>query len=257
MTTTEPILRVESLRKRITLHILDEKLVTPLNGVSFDLHEGEFLGIVGPSGAGKSSLLKCLNRTYVATGGRAVYRSRTGGPIDLLSAPERTILELRRQELHYASQFLKAPPRVPAVDVVASVLTSRGIELSEARERAAATLGRLNVSEELQSSYPALFSGGEQQRINVARALVDPPRLLLLDEPTSALDSANRARVLELLLEARAAGTAMIGIFHDVEMLQHLADHVLVLEDGQVSQYGTLDEVELPNYIEAAAAEFA
>jgi alpha-D-ribose 1-methylphosphonate 5-triphosphate synthase subunit PhnL len=137
------------------------------------------------------------------------------------------------------------------------VLTSRGIELSEARERAAATLGRLNVSEELQSSYPALFSGGEQQRINVARALVDPPRLLLLDEPTSALDSANRARVLELLLEARAAGTAMIGIFHDVEMLQHLADHVLVLEDGRASQYGTLDEVELPNYIEATAAEFA
>jgi alpha-D-ribose 1-methylphosphonate 5-triphosphate synthase subunit PhnL len=255
--STEPILKVNDLQKHIVLHILDDKAVDPLNGVSFDLAEGEFLGIVGPSGAGKSSLLKCLHRTYVADGGTAEFRTAEGDRVDLLSAPERTILRLRRRELHYASQFLKAPPRVPAVDVVASILTQRGVELDEARRRAAETLSRLNVDEELQSSYPALFSGGEQQRINVARALVDPPRLLLLDEPTSALDSENRARVLELLLEARRAGTAMIGIFHDVDMLEHLADHVLVLEEGRLSQYGAPNEVELPNYIEAAVADFS
>jgi len=255
--TTEPILRVRDLKKEIVLHILDDKKVAPLNGVSFDLQEGEFLGIVGPSGAGKSSLIKCLHRTYVASGGTAEFRTASGDWIDLLSADERTILGLRRREMHYASQFLKAPPRVPAVDVVASVLTMRGVEIDEARRRASETLSRLNVDEELQSSYPALFSGGEQQRINVARALVDPPRLLLLDEPTSALDSENRARVLELLLEARRNGTAMVGIFHDVDMLEHLADHVLVLEDGRVSQYGAPSEVELPNYLGAAIADLS
>ncbi len=255
--SAEPILKVADLEKEIVLHILDDKQVAPLRGVSFDLAEGEFLGIVGPSGAGKSSLLKCLHRTYVADGGRAEFRTEDGDWVDLLSTDERTVLDLRRNELYYASQFLKAPPRVPAVDVVASLLTARGVEIDEARARSSETLARLNIDEELQSSYPALFSGGEQQRINVARALVDPPRLLLLDEPTSALDSENRARVLELLLEARKAGTAMIGIFHDIDMLQHLADHVLVLEDGRVSQYGTPDDIDLPDYIDAAVAEFA
>ncbi len=255
--SAEPILKVTDLEKEIVLHILDDKKVAPLRGVSFDLAEGEFLGIVGPSGAGKSSLLKCLHRTYVANGGHAEYRTAAGEWVDLISTDERTVIDLRRREMYYASQFLKAPPRVPAVDVVASVLTARGVEIDEARAHSSATLSRLNIDEELQSSYPALFSSGEQQRINLARALVDPPRLLLLDEPTSALDSENRARVLELLLEARQAGTAMIGIFHDIDMLQHLADHVLVLEDGRVSQYGAPDEVDLPDYIDAAVAELA
>jgi alpha-D-ribose 1-methylphosphonate 5-triphosphate synthase subunit PhnL len=134
---------------------------------------------------------------------------------------------------------------------------NRGGDQDEARARARTILGELGIGPDLQSSYPSLFSGGEQQRVNVARALVDPPRLLLLDEPTSALDSENRARVLEILRVARANGTGMIGIFHDVEMLQHLADHVIVLEDGHVAQYGPLGQVQIPGYIEAAAAEFA
>lgn len=254
---SEPLLSVRDIQKRIILHILDGKEVAPLRGVSFDLEPGEFLGIVGPSGAGKSSLIKCLNRTYLADAGQAIYRAADGSEVDLLSADERTIVRLRREEVHYVSQFLKAPPRVPAVDVVASVIVNRGGDPADARKRARAILERLGIGTDLESSYPSLFSGGEQQRVNVARALVDPPRLLLLDEPTSALDSENRARVLQLLQEARAGGTAMIGIFHDVEMLTHLADHVLVLEDGRVAQYGSLDEVNLPGYVEAAAAEFA
>jgi alpha-D-ribose 1-methylphosphonate 5-triphosphate synthase subunit PhnL len=253
---TELLLSVRDLTKTITLHILGGKRVEPLRGVSFDLHEGEFLGIVGPSGAGKSSLIKCIHRTYLADSGSALYRTNEGETVDLVSAPERTIIGLRRREMHYASQFLKAPPRVPAVDVVGSVLTQRGHDLASARERSASILGQLKIGPELQTSYPSLFSGGEQQRVNVARALVDPPRLLLLDEPTSALDSENRARVLEILRAARERGTAMIGIFHDIEMLRALADHVLVLEDGAVVQYGPPSEVEIPNYIEAAAAEF-
>lgn len=253
---TEPLLSVRDIRKQITLHILDGKQVSPLRGVSFDLAPGEFLGIVGPSGAGKSSLIKCLNRTYLADGGTANYRSASGEIVDLLHAPERTMIRLRRTEIHYVSQFLKAPPRVPALDVVASVIVNRGGDPAEARARAAETLSALGIGPELQSSYPSLFSGGEQQRVNVARALVDPPRLLLLDEPTSALDAENRAKVLEIVRRAQANGTAMIGIFHDIEMLQQLADNVIVLEDGLVTQHGPIGSVQIPGYIEAGAAEF-
>ncbi len=253
---TDPLLSVRDIQKQITLHILEGKEVAPLRGVSFDLAPGEFLGVVGPSGAGKSSLIKCLNRTYLADGGTAEYRTASGGVVDLLHVAERTMIRLRRTEIHYVSQFLKAPPRVPALDIVASVIVNRGGDRDEARERAAATLSMLGIGPELQSSYPSLFSGGEQQRVNVARALVDPPRLLLLDEPTSALDAENRARVLEVLRQAQANGTAMIGIFHDIEMLNQLADNVMVLEDGHVAQYGPIGQVQIPGYIEAAAAEF-
>ena len=228
----EPMLSVSGLTKTITLHILHGAEVHPLRDISFDLAPGEFLAIAGPSGAGKSSLLKCLNRTYLATAGTAKYVTRAGEVVDLFSAPERDVVALRRNEITYVSQFLKAPPRVPAVDVVASVLTRRGVDLEVARERASAMLERLGMGPSLQSSYPALFSGGEQQRVNVAKAFVDPPRLLLLDEPTSALDVENRDRVIDLLREAQAGGTAVIAIFHDRELIRRLADRVLVLADG-------------------------
>ena len=233
----EPMLSVAGLSKTITLHILHSAEVRPLRDVSFDLEPGEFLAIAGPSGAGKSSLLKCLNRTYLASAGTAHYRTRAGEVVDLFSAPERDVVALRREEITYVSQFLKAPPRVPAVDVVASVLVRRGVEVEAARARATTMLARLGIGPSLQTSYPALFSGGEQQRVNVAKAFVDPPRLLLLDEPTSALDAENRERVIELLREAQAAGTAVIAIFHDRDLIRRLADRVLVLADGVAREY--------------------
>ncbi len=238
----DPMLSVSGLSKTITLHILHGAEVRPLRDVSFDLDAGEFLAIAGPSGAGKSSLLKCLNRTYLATAGTARYITRAGETVDLFSAPEREVVALRRDEITYVSQFLKAPPRVPAVDVVASVLTQRGVELEVARERASAMLSRLGMGPSLQTSYPALFSGGEQQRVNVAKAFVAPPRLLLLDEPTSALDADNRERVIELLHEAQAAGTAVIAIFHDRDLIRRLADRVLVLADGTAREVAPDDD---------------
>ncbi len=239
---TEPMLSVTGLSKSIVLHILHGAEVHPLRDVSFDLDAGEFLAVAGPSGAGKSSLLKCLNRTYLATAGAAHYVTAEGETVDLLTAPERDIVRLRRDEIHYVPQFLKAPPRVPAVDVVASVLVRRGTDVDEARDRASAMLARLGIGPTLQSSYPALFSGGEQQRVNVARAFVDPPRLLLLDEPTSALDAENRERVIELLSEAQAGGTAVIAIFHDEALIRRLARRVLVLADGAAREFATEDD---------------
>lgn len=254
----EPLLSVSGLSKSITLHILHGAEVHPLRDVSFDLDAGEFLAIAGPSGAGKSSLLKCLNRTYLATAGAARYLASDGETLDLFAAPEREIVRLRRDEIHYVPQFLKAPPRVPAVDVVASVLVRRGTAVDEARRRAVAMLERLNIGPSLQTSYPALFSGGEQQRVNVARAFVDPPRLLLLDEPTSALDAENRERVIELLTEVRSAGTAVIAIFHDAALIRRLADRVLVLTDGRArvyrpdEDYGIADGGVEPELLEAS-----
>lgn len=245
------------MQKTITLHILAGKTVEPLRDVSFDLQEGQFLGIVGPSGAGKSSLLKCIYRTYVSDGGKIEFLDSAGNVTELVLADDREIIELRRREIGYVSQFLKAPPRLEATEVVSLPMRKNGTSVEIAHERALAALTRLGIGPDLHTSYPTLFSGGEQQRVNVARALVDPPRLLLLDEPTSALDADNRARVLEFLLETRARGTTMIGVFHDIEMLSKLADRVIVLEDGVIKEEGNLSEVDVPRYIEAAVPELA
>lgn len=255
--TDDQLLSVRGLSKTITLHILGGKQVQPLRDVSFDAGRGELLAAVGLSGAGKSSLLKCIYRTYLAGGGSINYRTESGEVIDLATAEERSVLALRRREIGYVSQFLKAPPRVPAVDMVARPLVMTGVAADEARRRAVALLERLGIGSDLQLSYPSLFSGGEQQRINVARALVVPPRLLLLDEPTSALDVANQERVLELLAEARAAGTTMVGVFHDLNLLRRIADRVLVLDGGRVQACGPAHAVDLNAWSESGVAHVA
>ena len=202
-----PVLDVEDLSKTFTLHLLGGRQVDALKGVSFDLHPGECLVVVGSSGAGKSTLLKCIYRTYMATGGSIRFRNRGGGVEDLVTATEGRVLELRRDEIRYVPQFLKAPPRVPAVDVVAMphIVLGNAVkeELELVRQDAGRMLSFLGIGAQHQGSYPAVFSGGEQQRVNVARGLLRPRRLLLLDEPTSALDAENRENVLELLSAAR------------------------------------------------------
>lgn len=236
-----PHLRVESLSKDFTLHMLDGRSLGALEEVSFDVEPGEFLGVVGRSGSGKSSLLRCLYRRYLPGSGSMLYASG-GGTVDLASAPDRTVLRLRREEIGYVSQFLSAVPRTTAGAVVAEPLVRRGLEPGEARKRAAGVMDALGLPAELRESYPATMSGGEQQRVNLARALVAPTRLLLLDEPTSALDPETRALALEAIGELKSAGTTMIGIFHDADSLNALADRVLALEAGRVRWCGPVEE---------------
>ncbi len=176
---TSPILQVRNLGKQITLHILGGAIIEPFADVSFAVAEGEFVAIAGPSGSGKSSVIKALHRTYLATSGSANYTTAAGEVVDLASISDRRILELRRKEIGFVSQFLKVEPRVPAIDIIARPLMRRGVDETVARSRAAGLLQRLDVPERLWHSYPALFSGGEQQRINIARALIGEPRLLL------------------------------------------------------------------------------
>jgi alpha-D-ribose 1-methylphosphonate 5-triphosphate synthase subunit PhnL len=242
------ILELEALSKTITLHILDSTEVEPFKDVSFHVDEGEFVAIVGASGSGKSSVVKAIHRTYLPTAGRAGYRTAAGEVVDLATAPDRRLLQLRRREIGFVSQFLRVEPRVAALDVVAGPLLRSGADREESRAKATQLLQRLDLPKRLWSSVPTLFSGGEQQRVNIARALIARPRLLLADEPTSALDSVNTGRVVELLTEARAAGMTIVGVFHDVELIERLADRVVVMAAGRIQALGRIGEVEIPRF---------
>lgn len=233
-----PILRIENLTKAFTLHILRGKRVLAFHNVSFAVPRGQITAIVGPSGSGKSSLLKCIYRTYLPTSG-SIWLETDAGVVDLAAADDHTILALRARTIGYVSQFLKAPPRVTAVEVVARPLIERGVRRAAALAEAKAILERLHLPPDLFDAYPSLFSGGEQQRVNIARALVSQTDILLLDEPTSALDRTNLKRVTELLREARSRGTTILGIFHDYAVVEALADVVVVMEGGTVRSSGS------------------
>jgi alpha-D-ribose 1-methylphosphonate 5-triphosphate synthase subunit PhnL len=242
------ILELQSLGKTITLHVLDSSEIEPFKDISFAVDEGEFVAIVGPSGSGKSSVVKAIHRTYLPTAGAARYRNAEGDVIDLATAPDRQVLQLRRREIGFVSQFLKVEPRVPAVEVVAGPLLRRGHDRDDALQQARDLLARMDLPEKLWSSYPTLFSGGEQQRVNIARALLVRPRLLLADEPTSALDSHNTGRVVELLTEVRAAGVTIVGVFHDIDLIEQLADRVIVMNGGRIESQGRIGEVDIPRF---------
>lgn len=182
----------------------------------------------------KSTLLRCLYGNYLATEGS--IRVRAGDDwVELVGAPEQRILALRRDVIGYVSQFLRVIPRVSALDVVAEPLRMAGIDAGEARERAAAMLRRLNVPQRLWGLAPATFSGGEQQRVNIARGFIARHPILLLDEPTASLDPDNRAVVVALIREARAAGRCLLGIFHDEEVRDAVASRVLALRPAQAA----------------------
>ncbi len=228
------LLEVRDLSKHFTLHILHDKHVVGFDDVSFDVPEGAFIGIAGASGSGKSSLLKCLYRTYLVDGGSLNFTTAGGATVDLVTISDDDVLDLRDSELGYVSQFLRPTPRVPAIDLAARPLTRRGVPAAEAREQVEEYFRRLKLPEDLWDGYPILFSGGEQQRVNLARALASLPRLMLLDEPTSALDASLQREVVSLLAEARDRGTTMVGVMHDTALLHQLADEVLTMQHGRI-----------------------
>lgn len=230
-----PRVRIRNLSKTFELHILHGKRIMGFEDVSFDVPEGAFLGIAGRSGSGKSSLLKCFYRTYLADSGEIIYRTDAGEPVDLVSAEDTTILDLRLAEIGYVSQFLRPTPRVAALDLAMRPQLRRGVPRDEAEDRVAHYFRMLALPEDLWDGYPILFSGGEQQRVNLARALATDASLLLLDEPTSALDTSLQDVVSALLAERRDAGTTMIGIMHDAGLLATLSDVVVHMAEGRVT----------------------
>ncbi len=230
----EMILEVKDLRKEFRIHLLGGKLITSLQGVSFNLERGEFLAITGKSGSGKSTLIKCIYRTYLPTEGKIVYYPKNDPPIDLSSCADETVIDLRISAIGYVSQFFYAIPRVTCLELVSQPLLQQGLSREDAVAMAKDMLLQLQIPEELFDAYPSTFSGGEKQRVNIARALVKKVDLLLLDEPTASLDKENRSIVLSSLLKLKQKGVSAIGIFHDFEDLKKFADRVLVLENGRI-----------------------
>ncbi|CCH51564.1 Phosphonates transport ATP-binding protein phnL [Fibrisoma limi BUZ 3] len=229
-----PILDVRHYTKRFDMHVLNGKRINALTNVSFSLEPGEIVGLVGKSGSGKSTLMKSIYRTYLATSGAIYYQSLRYGPIDLVRATDHQIIALRRDEITYCSQFLSVIPRVSAADVVAEGLFRRGAGRTEAWHQSRDYLDRLGLPQELWDAYPSTFSGGEQQRINVARAIIARPRLLLIDEPTASLDQRTKDVVIDMIIALKAEGTSVLCISHDLYTLDRLADRRIELKDGHI-----------------------
>ena len=232
-----PRLSVRGLAKHFTLHLRGGTRLQVLGDTALDVRAGECVALVGASGRGKSTLMKCLFGSYGTDAGCLLFES-SDGPVDIAGAPPQRVLGLRRSDIAYVSQFLRAVPRVPALDVVAQRLVeaeplpptddlddaAHAARLEAAREVARGLFARLNLPRALWDLPPATFSGGEQQRVNIARGFIQPARLLLLDEPTASLDAANRRVVVELIHEAKAHGAAIVGILHDEEVRDAVAD---------------------------------
>ena len=220
------LLVVREVSKSFTMHLRDGIVLPVLSRVDFEVNAGECVVLGGASGVGKSSLLKMIYGNYGVDAG-AITLIHHGASVDLATAAPRVVLQLRRDTIGYVSQFLRTVPRVAALDVVAEPLVSRGVSREEARTRAQELLWRLNLPERLWSLPPATFSGGEQQRVNIARGFITTHPVLLLDEPTASLDAKNRAVVVEMIAEKKRAGTALLGIFHDDDVRHAVADRVV------------------------------
>ena len=232
-------LEIKGLSKEFFLHQWVRK-IEGFRDVSFAVDKGECFGIFGQSGSGKSSLIRCIYRTYIPTKGEIWYESREG-KVNLATLPEYDVLKLRKEEIGYVSQFLRVVPRVSAVDVVAEPLIKRGLPVEEARAAACSLLERFLIPENLFDSYPSTFSGGELQRVNLARALITKFNLLLLDEPTASLDEGMKQIVTEMLREEKDRGATIICISHDASFLNALADRVGVMKGGRMVEI--LEEV--------------
>lgn len=226
-----PILDIQSIGK--SFHIYDvDRHISACRDVSIQVHPGEFVGITGKSGSGKSTILKLIYRSYLPESGSILYDSQLYGQINLFTASERQIVALRRYEIGYVSQFLHVIPRTTARTIVEKAVLEMGKSYETAKASAEQMLSHFELAPELWDSYPSTFSGGEKLRLNVARAMIKEPRLLLLDEPTASLDSHSKEKVRVLIQQLKEKGTTMIGIFHDLSFMAGLCDREYAMSAG-------------------------
>ena len=216
-------LELSAVAKTFTMHLQGGLRLAVLHGVTFSVEPGQCVALTGPSGTGKSSILKLIYGNYRCDAGQILVRSDET-VVDIASAPPRQILDVRQRALGYVTQFLRAVPRVSALDIVAEPLAMKSVPSESATARAAAMLQRFNVPERLWSLPPATFSGGEQQRINLARGLLPEHPILLLDEPTASLDADNRAVVVDIVRERKRRGAAIVAIVHDDDVRAAISD---------------------------------
>ena len=228
------MIQISEVSKTFTLHNQGAANISVMSDATHHVAAGECVALVGVSGAGKSTLMRMIYGNYLTDHGSILV-----GGLDVTKAEPREILTLRRETLGYVSQFLRVVPRVPTLEVVAEPLLTVGVSQAEAFDRAADMLRRVNLPERLWSLSPTTFSGGEQQRVNVARGFIYDYPALLLDEPTASLDGANREVVLQLIEDAKARGASIVGIFHDEEARDRVCDRQINVSEftpqGQVA----------------------
>ncbi|MDM5224918.1 ATP-binding cassette domain-containing protein [Cytobacillus sp. NJ13] len=227
----ENLLEIRDLSKSFTLHNLG-KNIHAVSGIDIRLMEGSFVGITGKSGSGKSTILKCIFGTYRLQHGSIWYNSKKFGPLNLAEATNRQMIYLRKHEIGYVSQFLNVMPRTTARQLVKQAIFEMGRDQDQAEIETKKILSHFELDPELWDSYPATFSGGEKLRLNIARAMVKKPRLLLLDEPTASLDYESKMKVKVLIEQLMHEGTTMLGIFHDLEFMNNLCDREYNMQNG-------------------------
>ena len=220
------MIELSDAEKTFTMHLQGGVELPVVRGVSFHVDAGECVVLSGPSGAGKSSIVKMIYGNYRCDAGHIGIRHH-GAVIDLATAEPRQVHGVRRSTIGYVSQFLRAVPRVPTIDVVAEPLIATGVPREDAHERAGHLLRHLNIPERLWLLPPSTFSGGEQQRVNIAHGFISDYPILLLDEPTASLDAANRAVVVSLIHEKKRRGVAMVAIVHDDKIREAIADRIV------------------------------
>ena len=224
--TNQTMLTLQNVSKSFTMHLRGGLNLPVFNQVEFQVSSGECVVLAGPSGIGKSSILKMVYANYRTDSGSILVRHGED-MVDIATADPRTILNLRQSTIGYVSQFLRVIPRVSALDVVAEPAIAPGPDVKEAEANARDLLARLNVPEKLWGLPPATFSGGEQQRVNIARGFITQFPVLLLDEPTASLDTGNSEVVAELIDEKKKGGVALLGIFHDPDIRKKVADRLI------------------------------
>lgn len=235
-------LEVKNLCKVFDMHILDGKKIVAFENINFSLERGKFLGISGKSGYGKSSLIRCIYRNYNSTSGDILFYDEDGGCVNLATAPDIEIINVRTHRMGYVSQFFQTIPRVTTMNVVIEPLIDKGWKKDDAIERARELFQLFDIPKNLWDAFPSTFSGGEKQRINLMRTLIDSPELLLLDEPTASLDRKNRGIILGIIKELKKQNITIIGIFHNPEELEMMSDEILALD--QRGRQGEQERVE-------------
>ena len=235
----ETLLEIKDLSKSFELHNLG-KQIRAVSSVDIQLNAGEFIGITGKSGSGKSTILKCIYGTYTIQHGEIWYNSKKFGTLNLAVASNREMLYLRKHEIGYVSQFLSVMPRTTARQLVKQAILEMGDDHDVAEKETEKILAHFELDQELWDSYPTTFSGGEKLRLNIARAMVKKPRLLLLDEPTASLDHDSKLKVKLLIEQLMNEGTTMLGIFHDLEFMNDLCDREYNMQNGLFSQATSL-----------------
>ena len=229
-----PMIAAEQVSKSFTLHVQGGVRIPVLAGLDFAVDAGECVALTGASGSGKSTFMRMIYANYICPGGR-IWIRHDGARVDIASADPHVVLDIRRRTIGYVSQFLRVVPRVPTVDIVAEPLVAAGAPKADAQDKARTLLRRLNIPEALWSLSPVTFSGGEQQRVNIARGFAYDYPILLLDEPTASLDRNNRAVVLDLIREARDRGAAIVGIFPDAEAREAVCTREFDISDYQAA----------------------